>query len=59
MTRMIKRQLSMAFEKWQTEAAQMKAEQDAIRRALMRMVAAKLAAAMGTWRIARATLFML
>ena len=48
--RMRTRKLSAAFEKWQATAAQMKAEQMALRRAVMKMVAAKLSAAWATWR---------
>ena len=51
---MIMRQLSMGFEKWQSTAAQMKAEEAAIRKALMRIVYASLAAGVSQWREAAA-----
>ena len=38
MKRMLNRQLSMAFEKWQAEAAQMKHEQETLKRAVMKLV---------------------
>ena len=44
------RQLSMGFEKWQSTAAQLRAEGMAVRKALMRMVQSKLAAALSKLR---------
>merc|ERR1719163_627518 len=42
--------LSQAWEKWQYEAAEMKRQQDLLRRGLMRMIKRKLAMAMQKWR---------
>merc|ERR1711934_1347992 len=47
--RMLNRKLSMAWEKWQFEAEEMKRQQ-LLLRGLMRMIHAKMAAAMATWR---------
>jgi len=47
---MTQRKMSMGFEKWQTEAAQMKEEARKLQQALMRMSKRHLAAAFGTWR---------
>ena len=46
---MLNRKLSAAFETWQSNAAQMKVEGDAMRCAVSKMVNSKLAAAMNTW----------
>ena len=48
--RMMMRQVSRAFEKWQRDAAAMKAEQMAVRRGLMRMIHARMGASFATWR---------
>ena len=40
----------MAFETWQSNAAQMANEARKLKHALMRMIHAKMAAAFGTWR---------
>ena len=40
----------MAWEKWQSTAADMKLQELALRRGLMRMLNAKLAAGFGSWR---------
>eukprot|EP00656_Telonema_subtile_P045126 TRINITY_DN513_c0_g1_i10.p1 TRINITY_DN513_c0_g1~~TRINITY_DN513_c0_g1_i10.p1 ORF type:complete len:166 (-),score=62.17 TRINITY_DN513_c0_g1_i10:65-562(-) len=48
--RMLNRKLSMAWEKWQFDAAEMAYQQQLIRRGLMRIIKAKLAAAVATWR---------
>ena len=45
------RKLSMAWETWQTKAAQLQAEQKALFRAVQRMRKAKQAAAFYTWRL--------
>jgi hypothetical protein len=50
LTRFIKRAMSMAFEKWQFEAEEMKRQQQLLRRGLMRMIMRKLAQAFGWWR---------
>ena len=47
---MIRRKMSIAFEKWKTPAAQMQAGEMALRTALMRIVHAKLAGSMSMWR---------
>ena len=48
--RMLMRQLSMAFEKWQYEAACMKREREMLDKALRRFIHAKLFAAWNMWR---------
>jgi hypothetical protein len=48
---MVHRKLSMGFEKWQRTAAEMKGQEMALRRGVMRMVHGKLAGALGTWRL--------
>ena len=49
---MLNTKMSIAFEKWQTtSAAEMKAHEMAMRRAMIHMISAKLSAAMGTWRV--------
>ena len=48
---MVHRKLSMGFEKWQGTAAEMKGQEMALRRGLMRLVHSKLAAGLGTWRL--------
>ena len=48
---MIHRKLSAGFEKWQTDAAEMKAQEAALMRALMKMVHTKLSGALMTWRM--------
>ena len=48
--RMMHRSLSLAFEKWQSAAAEMKEEARKLRQGVMRLVAGKMAAAFGTWR---------
>ena len=50
MKRMMNRKLSMAFEKWQAEAAQMKHEQAMLKKAVMRMVQRQMAMAWSKWR---------
>ena len=54
MRRMLNRKVSGAFERWQSEAAQMEGEQMAMKRGLMRLVHVKLAASFGSWRMAAA-----
>ena len=49
-TRMRNRALSMAWEKWQQTAAEMKEQAMLLRRGLMRMINAKLTAAFASWR---------
>ena len=48
--RMLHRQLSMAWEKWQYEAAEMKRQQEMLDRALRRLRNAKMFAAWNMWR---------
>ena len=47
---MLNRMLSMGFEKWQYEAAKMKAERDALSRSLMHMLHRMLSRAWNKWR---------
>merc|ERR1719182_330369 len=48
--RLLNRKLSMAFEKWQYEAAKMKAEKEALENALHKFRNSKMFAGWNTWR---------
>ena len=56
--RLMMRKLSMALEKWQTMAAESKAQHATLRMALMRLLNGKLAAAVGAWRAMAADMML-